>query len=109
MKLKFEKYLGTEVLDNVLETLKAKDVVSRLMNKCLDIALSTEKAILDGGTTLTSQPAILTETMQLKSYQMVGLNWLIVMHKQKLNGNRIEWWLGHRNCGIVEFMLYACF
>ncbi|BES98589.1 Hypothetical protein NTJ_11404 [Nesidiocoris tenuis] len=106
VKLKFEKYLGTEVLDNVLETLKAKDVVSRLMNKCLDIALSTEKAILDGGTTLTSQPAILTETMQLKSYQMVGLNWLIVMHKQKLNGILAdEMGLG-KTIQVVSFLAY---
>ncbi|KAF6201628.1 hypothetical protein GE061_004021 [Apolygus lucorum] len=106
VKLKCEKYLGADVLDNALEVLKSKHIVSRLMNKCLDLAVSTEKAILEGGSTLTTQPAILTPTMQLKSYQMVGLNWLVVMHKQKLNGILAdEMGLG-KTIQVVAFISY---
>uniref|UniRef100_A0A0A9W3B1 SWI/SNF-related matrix-associated actin-dependent regulator of chromatin subfamily A containing DEAD/H box 1 homolog n=1 Tax=Lygus hesperus TaxID=30085 RepID=A0A0A9W3B1_LYGHE len=106
VKLKCEKYLGTDVLDNALEVLKSKHIVSRLMNKCLDLAVSTEKAVLEGGSTLTTQPAILTPTMQLKSYQMIGLNWLVVMHKQKLNGILAdEMGLG-KTIQVVAFIAY---
>lgn len=85
VKLRTEKFLGTELLDNALEVLKARSIVSHLMEKCLKLAVDTEKAIVEGGSTLKTQPSILTPTMQLKSYQMVGLNWLVVMHSQKLN------------------------
>lgn len=55
------------------------------MKKCLNIAVDMESVVSNGKTQLKQQPALLTETMQLKSYQMVGLNWLVIMHSQNLN------------------------
>lgn len=34
---------------------------------------------------LIPQPKVLSNTMQLKPYQIIGMNWLILMHKEKLN------------------------
>merc|ERR1719186_791586 len=35
---------------------------------------------------LTEQPNMLKSEMKLTSFQMIGLNWLVLMHKQSLNG-----------------------
>ena len=35
---------------------------------------------------LTEQPKTINSEMQLTPFQMIGLNWLILMHKQALNG-----------------------
>merc|ERR1719412_399763 len=35
---------------------------------------------------LTEQPKTINSDMQLTPFQMIGLNWLILMHKQALNG-----------------------
>lgn len=56
------------------------------MNKCLDLAISTEEAIAAGSSILEEQPTILTPSLKLMPYQLVGLNWLAVMHSQQLNG-----------------------
>ena len=35
---------------------------------------------------LQSQPASMNPNLKLTMYQMIGLNWLVLMHKQSLNG-----------------------
>merc|ERR1719195_760478 len=45
----------------------------------------------DGGNTtttanLTEQPKCIPEGYKMKNYQMIGLNWLVLMHRQSLNG-----------------------
>ena len=35
---------------------------------------------------LNKQPEIITKGFTLTNYQMIGLNWLVLMHKQSLNG-----------------------
>ena len=35
---------------------------------------------------LNKQPETITKGFTLTQYQMIGLNWLVLMHKQSLNG-----------------------
>merc|ERR1719383_834030 len=35
---------------------------------------------------LQDQPKLLNQDLTLTPYQMIGLNWLVLMHKQSLNG-----------------------
>ena len=35
---------------------------------------------------LNKQPESITKGFTLTGYQMIGLNWLVLMHKQSLNG-----------------------
>ncbi|KAM3937943.1 SWI/SNF-related matrix-associated actin-dependent regulator of chromatin subfamily A containing DEAD/H box 1 [Leptodactylus fuscus] len=71
--------------------IKERQVVLRLMNKCEDIS----KKLLTQVTQITEdgesgwniqQPAILSESLVLKPYQKIGLNWLALLHKHKVNG-----------------------
>ncbi|KAK9499348.1 hypothetical protein O3M35_002399 [Rhynocoris fuscipes] len=85
-KLNNGKGMNTQILNNTLESLKSRSIVSKLMKKCLNLAISTEEAISAGSSILEEQPAILNKSMKLMPYQLVGLNWLAVMHNQQLNG-----------------------
>lgn len=80
------KFLGTNLLNSAQQVVEAREVVSSLMRKCERIATKTENAISDGRTSISQQPGLLSGDLQLKSYQMVGLNWLAVMYNQGLNG-----------------------
>ncbi|KAL1131076.1 hypothetical protein AAG570_012313 [Ranatra chinensis] len=105
-KFRSGKNLGTQIFNYTLETLKTRHIVSRLMNKCLDIAIKTEQCIAAGSTTLKEQPKLLTPELQLKGYQMVGLNWLALMHKQNLSGILAdEMGLG-KTIQVIAFLAY---
>ena len=63
----------------------------RLMDKCEKI---TEKMARMGesltagesNNELTEQPKMIPDGLKMTGYQMIGLNWLVLMHKQSLNG-----------------------
>lgn len=100
------KHMTGQILNCALDVLKTRTIVSKLMEKCLKLAISTEKAIAEGSTSVKQQPSILTAGMQLKSYQMVGLNWLVVMHHQKLSGILAdEMGLG-KTIQVIAFLSY---
>ncbi|PSN39967.1 SWI/SNF-related matrix-associated actin-dependent regulator of chromatin subfamily A containing DEAD/H box 1 [Blattella germanica] len=80
------KFLGTELLNSAQSVLRSRRVVQALMKKCARLATQMEKAVAAGATSIKEQPALLTSSLKLAGYQMVGLNWLLVMHSQGLNG-----------------------
>jgi SWI/SNF-related matrix-associated actin-dependent regulator 1 of chromatin subfamily A len=76
------------------------------MEKCLKIAIRTEDCISAGATAVKEQPSNITPSLRLKSYQMVGLNWLVVMHNQNLSGILAdEMGLG-KTIQIIAFLAY---
>lgn len=100
------KNLNGQILNLALDVLKTRSIVSMLMEKCLKLAISTEKAIADGSNKVTKQPSILTAGFKLKSYQIIGLNWLVVMHHQKLSGILAdEMGLG-KTIQVIAFLSY---
>ncbi|XP_071598930.1 SWI/SNF-related matrix-associated actin-dependent regulator of chromatin subfamily A containing DEAD/H box 1 isoform X1 [Heliangelus exortis] len=83
--------LSEDIVWNCKILLKERDVVLKLMNKCEDISKKLTKQVTriteDGecGWNI-EQPSILNQSLELKPYQKIGLNWLALLHKHSLNG-----------------------
>ncbi|NXI53506.1 SMRCD regulator, partial [Chloroceryle aenea] len=83
--------LSEDIVWNCKILLKERDVVLKLMNKCEDISKKLTKQVTritgDGGCGWNiEQPSILNQSLELKPYQKIGLNWLALLHKHGLNG-----------------------
>ena len=90
-KVRSSKQLSTEILNNCVVLLKMRDAIARLMDKCEKITDKMSKLVesLTSGESakeLTEQPKTIPDGLKLTGYQMIGLNWLVLMHKQSLNG-----------------------
>uniref|UniRef100_A0A182JVJ0 SWI/SNF-related matrix-associated actin-dependent regulator of chromatin subfamily A containing DEAD/H box 1 homolog n=1 Tax=Anopheles christyi TaxID=43041 RepID=A0A182JVJ0_9DIPT len=83
-KLKSHRSLQTELLNYTQEYLSRRNNIASVMSKCKKIVKKLEEAIASGGT-LVEQPRNITEGMKLAEYQLVGLNWLTIMHRNKMN------------------------
>lgn len=76
------------------------------MKKCLRLSTNMEKAVAAGASTVTQQPKALSSNLTLAPYQMVGLNWLAVMHAQNVNGILAdEMGLG-KTVQVIAFLTY---
>ncbi|XP_071112881.1 SWI/SNF-related matrix-associated actin-dependent regulator of chromatin subfamily A containing DEAD/H box 1 homolog [Haliotis cracherodii] len=94
---KFEstKSLSYNLISGCKETIHVRTIVTKLMKRCEKIAEEMESVVsslTDPSATgvetdrITKQPDLLSKTFELKPYQMIGLNWLRIMHSQELNG-----------------------
>ena len=100
-------------LSQVIDSLQTRKVVNKLLNKCKNISKDIKRKVdsivahddkitKDTNTEdgeereanadsfypkykLKPQPSALSKKFQLKSYQIVGMNWLILMNKEGLN------------------------
>ncbi|XP_060803341.1 SWI/SNF-related matrix-associated actin-dependent regulator of chromatin subfamily A containing DEAD/H box 1 homolog [Amyelois transitella] len=84
-KFNSNKSLSTELLNSTQELLSTRNNIQRLMKKCVGLAQQLEAAVAAGAGRL-KQPAILDSSLTLAPYQLVGLNWLAVLHKQGVSG-----------------------
>ncbi|CAB3227270.1 unnamed protein product [Arctia plantaginis] len=84
-KFNSNKGLSTELLNSTQELLTTRNNIQRLMKKCVGLAQQLEAAVAAGAGRL-KQPAILHASLKLAPYQLVGLNWLAVLHKQGVSG-----------------------
>ena len=77
------KGVSDEMINNALEAMKSRDVVKDLMSQCQDMSAK----ITDSVAKLkeAQQPHLLNKDMQLKEYQLLGLNWLVLMHEKGIN------------------------
>ncbi|NXX14305.1 SMRCD regulator, partial [Podargus strigoides] len=80
--------LSEDIVWNCKILLKERDVVLKLMNKCEDISNKLTKQVtrITGCGWNIEQPSILNQSLELKPYQKIGLNWLALLHKHGLNG-----------------------
>ncbi|XP_066487782.1 SWI/SNF-related matrix-associated actin-dependent regulator of chromatin subfamily A containing DEAD/H box 1 isoform X2 [Tiliqua scincoides] len=83
--------LSEDIIWNCKTLLRERDVVLKLMNKCEEISNKLTKQVTritgdGGGGWNIEQPSILNQSMELKPYQKIGLNWLALLHKHSLNG-----------------------
>ncbi|XP_077268137.1 SWI/SNF-related, matrix-associated actin-dependent regulator of chromatin, subfamily a, containing DEAD/H box 1 isoform X3 [Temnothorax americanus] len=100
------KYLDTELLNAAQVLLSTRHVVELLMKKCLRLSTNMEKAVAAGASTITQQPKLLSPNLTLAPYQMVGLNWLAVIHAQNVNGILAdEMGLG-KTIQVIAFLTY---
>jgi len=76
------------------------------MKKCFRLSANMEKAVAAGASAITKQPKALSSNLLLAPYQMVGLNWLAVMHAQNVNGILAdEMGLG-KTVQVIAFLTY---
>lgn len=105
-KFQNNKYLDTELLNSAQELLATRHAVETLMKKCLRLSTNIERAVAAGSSAIKSQPKALSPNLKLASYQMVGLNWLAVMHAQHVNGILAdEMGLG-KTVQVIAFLTY---
>ncbi|NXH14594.1 SMRCD regulator, partial [Bucco capensis] len=83
--------LSEDIVWNCKMLLKERDVVLKLMNKCEKISNKLTKQVTritkGGGCGWNiEQPSVLNQSLKLKPYQKIGLNWLALLHKHRLNG-----------------------
>ncbi|XP_065547932.1 SWI/SNF-related matrix-associated actin-dependent regulator of chromatin subfamily A containing DEAD/H box 1 isoform X2 [Lathamus discolor] len=83
--------LTEDIVWNCKTLLKGREVILKLMNKCEDISrkLTEQVTRLSVGGACgwnIAQPSILNKSFVLKPYQKIGLNWLALLDKHKLNG-----------------------
>ena len=92
MKLQASRQLNTEMLNSAVELLRMKSAITKLMNKCQKITAKMEGVVdqltATGANNLEikQQPEMLNPDLTLSVYQLIGLNWLVLMHKQAING-----------------------
>ncbi|XP_024941771.1 SWI/SNF-related matrix-associated actin-dependent regulator of chromatin subfamily A containing DEAD/H box 1 homolog isoform X2 [Cephus cinctus] len=105
-KFQTHKYLDTELLNSAQVLLATRHVVETLMKKCLRLSTNMERAVAAGSSTVTQQPKGLSAGLTLAPYQMVGLNWLAVLHAQNVNGILAdEMGLG-KTIQVIAFLTY---
>ncbi|KAI5099447.1 SWI/SNF-related matrix-associated actin-dependent regulator of chromatin subfamily A containing DEAD/H box 1B isoform X1 [Silurus meridionalis] len=77
--------LSADLLAGCREVLREREVVQGLMVKCEEISRKMT-GLVQKGLGSMRQPHILTSTFELKPYQLIGLSWLTLLHKNQLNG-----------------------
>lgn len=80
-----EKPLQTDLLNNCQEFMDKRNNLAKLIKKCKAIVQKLEKAVEEGAG-ISEQPFSLNEEYKLSDYQLVGLNWLAVLHQNATNG-----------------------
>jgi SWI/SNF-related matrix-associated actin-dependent regulator of chromatin subfamily A containing DEAD/H box 1 len=99
------KFINTDVLNFCQEHLKRQHNLQKIMKKCSSIVTKLENAISKGGN-LIAQPSILNPDLKLADYQMIGINWLSIMHDNKVNGILAdEMGLG-KTIQVIAFLAY---
>ncbi|KAG5841451.1 hypothetical protein ANANG_G00199640 [Anguilla anguilla] len=81
--------LSMELVWGCRLVLKEREVVLGLMGKCETIArrmMEDVTRVIERGVGSMKQPSVLNSRLQLKPYQLIGLNWLVLLHQHKLSG-----------------------
>lgn len=85
-KFQQTKGLGGEILNSAQDYLYKRHVVTQLMNKCSKLSSELERMNFMGHSYVSRKPSLLSEELTLADYQMIGLNWLVMLQNRGLNG-----------------------
>lgn len=104
-KVQSHKALNGEILNYCQELINKQNNVAELLSKCKKLVKKLESAV-EAGAGITEQPKLLNKDFKLADYQIIGLNWLTVMHNQKMNGILAdEMGLG-KTIQVIAFLAY---
>jgi SWI/SNF-related matrix-associated actin-dependent regulator 1 of chromatin subfamily A len=114
----------SRVIDVAKDVIYARSIVNTLLTKCEQISQKMENQVArlinsssnddESGKKkqqhhqleLKAQPSNLNESLSLKPYQLIGLNWLCLMHKENINGILAdEMGLG-KTCQTIAFLAH---
>ncbi|XP_077977649.1 SWI/SNF-related matrix-associated actin-dependent regulator of chromatin subfamily A containing DEAD/H box 1-like [Glandiceps talaboti] len=90
------RLLTTDIIWDSKTILEEREMLRKLMNKCNKISTALQSIISqslndddcgeDNEGHLVKQPQLLNASYSLKPYQMIGLNWLVLLHRKEVNG-----------------------
>uniref|UniRef100_A0A336MDF4 SWI/SNF-related matrix-associated actin-dependent regulator of chromatin subfamily A containing DEAD/H box 1 homolog n=1 Tax=Culicoides sonorensis TaxID=179676 RepID=A0A336MDF4_CULSO len=104
-KMKKNKHLSTEILNNCQDYLDRRNNLTNIMKKCKKIVKRIGNAVEKGGT-VAQQPRLLSDELKLAEYQLIGLNWLAILNKNDVNGILAdEMGLG-KTIQVISFLAY---
>ena len=83
LKLESAKGLNTDIINDSLEAIRSRDVIQKLMTECEGLSSGITEKVQNLKEAM--QPLILNKDCVLKEYQLIGLNWLVLMHEKKIN------------------------
>ncbi|CAJ0585240.1 unnamed protein product, partial [Mesorhabditis spiculigera] len=75
---------GYAVIESYIEDLRKRGILKRILD-CCDVDSANVEKDFEQVKHDDTLPALLTKDYHLHRYQQEGLNWLIMMHKKKLN------------------------
>ncbi|XP_023177140.2 SWI/SNF-related matrix-associated actin-dependent regulator of chromatin subfamily A containing DEAD/H box 1 homolog [Drosophila hydei] len=97
--------LSADLLNYAQDLINKQNTVATILSKCNGMVQRLETAIANGAG-IVEQPKMLSSNLQLADYQIIGLNWLTVMHKQEMNGILAdEMGLG-KTIQVIAFLAY---
>ncbi|XP_041354213.1 SWI/SNF-related matrix-associated actin-dependent regulator of chromatin subfamily A containing DEAD/H box 1-like [Gigantopelta aegis] len=88
------KSLSSNLITGCKDAIQSRNLVIKLMKRCQRIAEEMETVVssITNSTSslnachINKQPSLLNAEFTMKPYQLIGLNWLKIMHTQQLNG-----------------------
>lgn len=100
------KGLSSDLLNHCQELLQRRKKMTILLKKCQKIISRLEQTIAENKNGAAEQPKLLSSAMKLADYQLIGLNWLIMMHGENFNGILAdEMGLG-KTIQVIAFLTY---
>lgn len=84
-KINTNKLISTDMLNAIQDYLNQRNNLSRIMKKCQKLVVNLEAAIAKGDKVI-QQPNLLNPEFKLADYQLVGLNWMAIIHSEGMNG-----------------------
>lgn len=96
--------INEDVVINAVKTMKSRSVVEKLMNDCQKLAQDIGQLV--DRLPEAPQPKCIPNEMRLTSYQLIGLNWLALLHNRGINGILAdEMGLG-KTIQVIAFLAY---
>lgn len=91
IRSKLDRSVASSLINGAEEMFRVRDEVTELMQRCSKLskkmAGKVRQIISSSVTDLAEQPKNLgNDELKLAPYQLVGLNWLILLHKHSING-----------------------
>lgn len=96
--------INEDIVVNAVKTIKSRGVVEKLMMDCQKLA--SDIGNLVDRLQEAPQPKCIPKQMKLAPYQLIGLNWLALMHNKGVNGILAdEMGLG-KTIQVIAFLAY---
>lgn len=96
--------INEDVVINAVKTIKSRNVVAKLMSDCQRLAQDIGQLV--DRLPEAPQPKCIPPEMKLAPYQLIGLNWLALMHNKGVNGILAdEMGLG-KTIQVIAFLAY---
>lgn len=96
--------INEDIVINAVKTIKSRTIVEKLMNDCQKLA--HDICHLVDKLPEAPHPKCIPKEMKLAPYQLVGLNWLALMHNRGINGILAdEMGLG-KTIQVIAFLAY---